>query len=262
MVGAIQLSVADGVATLTLDNPSKLNAMDSAMWQAMPLLLARVQDDTAARVLVLRGAGERAFCTGNDIAEFETLRADAAQAERYNAYQHEVEHRLRALTKPAIAVIHGFCLGAGLEFALQCDFRLCSAAAQFGVPAMKLGLPYRHPDIAKLLDVLAPPVARELILLARRYPGPDALALGLVHRCLPDRTALEAEAAQWAGEIAGLAPLSLAAAKVTFRELLRRDGPPDLAHCNARDQACYDSGDFREGRSAFRDKRKPRFSGQ
>lgn len=262
MPGSLRLEVADGVATLTLDNPSRLNAMDSAMWQAMPGLLARAADDPAIRVLLLRGEGERAFCSGNDIADFEALRANAEQAAAYNARQQEVERGLREFPKPVIAVIHGYCLGAGLEFALQSDFRLCSAGAQFGVPAMKLGLPYRHPDIMKLLDVLPPPVAREMVLLARRYGGEEARAMGLVHRCLPDRAALDAEAARWAGDVAGLAPLALVAAKKSFRELLRRDGPPDLAGCNSLDDACYDSTDFVEGRTAFREKRPPRFLGR
>jgi len=262
MAGAIGLDVTDGIGTLTLDNPAKLNAMDSTMWQAMPGLIAHIAADPAIRVLLLRGAGERAFCTGNDIAEFETLRADAAQAERYNALQQQVEQALRTLPKPAIAVIHGYCLGAGLEFALQCDFRLCSAASQFGVPAMRLGLPYRHPDIVKLLDVLAPPVAREMVLTARRYGGEEAHAMGLVHRCLPDLPALGAESLRWAAELAELAPLSLRAAKTTFRELARRDGAPDLEGCDTLDHACYDSMDYREGRAAFRDKRRPRFVGR
>ena len=109
---------------------------------------------------------------------------------------------------------------------------------------------------------MPPPVAREMILLARRYGGEEARAMGLVHRCLPDRAALEAEAARWAGELSGRAPLALVAAKAGLRELLRRDGAPDLPRCKTLDDTCYNSADFIEGRAAFREKRPPRFLGR
>lgn len=260
--GEVRLEVAAGIARLTFDNPRRLNAITAAMWRALPGLLERVQQDPAVRVLVLQGAGDRAFCTGNDISEFDALRADPVQAEAYNALQRRVAEAMRDLTKPAIAAIHGHCLGAGLELALQCDLRLGSMAARMGVPAVKLGLPYRLEDIVKLVDVIGLARAREVVLLGRSHAGEELLAMGLLHRLLPDRAALEAAAAEMAAELAANAPLSLAAAKVAFRELARRDGPPDLDRAQRFADACYASRDYAEGRAARQEKRPPCFKGR
>jgi len=261
-MGALHLSVADGVATLTLDNPARHNAMDTAMWTAMPGLLAQAAADEAARVLVLRGAGGRAFCSGNDITEFDKERASPEAAETYNARQRAVQQALYDFPKPIIAAIEGHCLGAGFEFALQSDLRFCTASARFGVPAVALGLPYRAEDIQKLLEVMPAPLAREMVLTAQPVLGERAEAMGLVHRCLPDAEALFAHVAEVAARLAGHAPLAVAAAKAGFRELLRRDAPPDFARCDALAAAAYGSEDYAEGRAAFREKRKPRFTGR
>jgi enoyl-CoA hydratase/carnithine racemase len=260
--GRIALEVSEGVARLVFDHPRRLNAITVAMWRELAAALEAVEKDAAARVLLVEGAGDRAFCTGNDISEFETLRADPEAARRYNELQHVVADRLRDLTKPSIAAIGGHCLGAGLEIALLCDLRLCSAAASMGVPAVKLGLPYRAEDIVKLLDVVGEAAAREMVLLGRRYGAEEILRLGLVHRLLPDAAALRAEAAAMAAELASNAPLSLAAAKVAFRELARRDRPADLARAQAWADRCYASVDYAEGRRAKLEKRAPRFTGQ
>ncbi|WP_270936066.1 enoyl-CoA hydratase-related protein [Falsiroseomonas oryzae] len=260
--GRMRLAVEGGIARLTFDHPRRLNAITAAMWRELAEMLERIEQDPAARVLLLDGAGERAFCTGNDISEFETLRSDPEAAARYNELQHVVADRMRGLTKPAIAAIHGHCLGAGLEIALLCDLRLCSAEASMGVPAVKLGLPYRAEDIIKLLDVVGEAAAREMVLLGRRHGGADILRLGLVHRLLPDQASLRAEAEAMAAELARNAPLSLAAAKVAFRELARRDGPPDLRLAQAWADRCYASADYAEGRRAKMEKRAPDFTGR
>jgi enoyl-CoA hydratase/carnithine racemase len=260
-MGEVRLSVADGVARLVFDNPAKLNAIDAGMWRALPGLLARVAEDPAVRVLVLAGAGDRAFCTGNDISEFDSDRADPVQAEAYNALQSAVARAMVALPKPAIAALHGHALGAGMELALQCDFRLATPAARMGVPAVKLGLPYRMEDIIKIVDVVGLAKAREMVLTGRSYNGVELLTLGLVQQVLPDRVAMEAEVARLAAELAANAPLSLAAAKLAFRALAQREAAPDQADCRAADDACYASADYAEGRLARREKRAPRFVG-
>ncbi len=168
MTGFLSLDVTAGVARLTFDNPRRLNAINAEMWRALPALLAQVKSDRAVRVLVLQGAGDRAFCTGNDISEFETIRADPAAAAAYNALQHDVSQAFRGLTKPSIAAIHGYCLGAGFELALLCDMRACTPEAAFGVPAVSLGLPYRLTDIRTLVDVIGLARTREMVLLGRR----------------------------------------------------------------------------------------------
>jgi enoyl-CoA hydratase len=259
--GTIRLEVADGIARMTFDHERRLNAINARMWRELAERLLAAQEDPAARVLLFEGAGSRAFCTGNDISEFDTIRANPEAAAAYNEWQHLVADRLRALTKPSIASIRGHCLGAGMEIALMCDLRLCSADARMGVPAVKLGLPYRAEDIVKLLDVIGEAATREMVLLGRHYGAEDIRRLGLVHRMLPDHATLQSETEAMAAELAANAPLSLAAAKVTFRELTRRDGPPDLALAQEWADRCYASADYAEGRRAKMEKRKPDFRG-
>jgi enoyl-CoA hydratase/carnithine racemase len=258
----LQLATDDGVSTLTLNNPAKHNAMNFAMWRALPDLLQQAAEDRATRVLVLTGAGERAFCSGNDVSEFDQVRSTPAQIEHYNELQRTVCERLARLSKPTIAMIDGYCLGAGLEFALLCDFRYCTPASRFAVPAVKLGLPYRYEDIVKLLDVIGPAHTREMVLGGRRIDGGRAADIGLVHQLAPSREALVRDVMELAGELAASAPLSLAAAKVTINEALRRDAAPDLALCQRLADEVYASNDYIEGRAAFAEKRKPRFEGR
>lgn len=258
----VTLAVEQGIARLTFDHPRRLNAITAAMWEELPVLLDAVAQDDAARVLLVQGAGERAFCTGNDTSEFEAIRADAAQSARYNALQRAVAGRLARLEKPAIAAIHGHCLGAGLEIALQCDLRFASRDARIAVPAVRLGLPYRVEDIAKLLDVVPPAIARWMVLTGRPVAGEELARLGLVHAVLPDQRAMRAAAMDAAREVAASAPLAQRAAKAGFFELLRRDAPPDLARAERLADACYDSHDYAEGRTARREHRPPRFEGR
>jgi len=262
MTGLLRLEVAGGIARLTFDNPRRLNAIDAAMWQAFPALLARVAEDAAIRVLVLHGAGDRVFCGGNEASEFETIRATPEATLRYNAWQREVGTRLCGLTKPMIAAVHGHSLGAGLEMALMSDIRLCSAQASMGIPAVKLGLPYRLEDIEAVAEVIGPARAREMVLLGSSYMGEALPAMGLAHRLLPDQVALLAEADAVAYELAGHAPLSLAAAKIGFQELLRPDAGPDRARAQAAADRCYASADYAEGHRARAEKRAPRFEGR
>jgi enoyl-CoA hydratase len=258
----LRFSVAAGVARLVFDNQRHLNAVNAEMWQALPALLARVADDAAIRVLVLSGEGDRAFCSGNDISEFETIRADPEAAARYNAWQRAVADALHGLTKPVVAAIHGYCLGAGFEFALMSDIRLCTADTRLGVPAVKLGLPYRLEDIEKVVDVVGLARAREMVLLGRQYGGEDIAALGLVHRMVADRSALAEAVEAVTRELAANAPLSLQAAKIAFAEIARRDGPPDLARAQRAADICYASADYAEGRLARGEKRSPVFTGR
>jgi len=258
----LQLSTKDGVTTLTLNNPARHNAMNFAMWQALPGLLQEVAADRATRVLILTGAGERAFCSGNDVSEFDQVRSTPAQIEHYNGLQRAVCERLAAISKPTIAMIDGHCLGAGLEFALLCDFRYCTPASRFAVPAVKLGLPYRYEDIVKLLDVIGPARTREMVLGGRRIEGDKAAEIGLVHELAPSREALLRIVDELASELVDAAPLSLAAAKVTINEAVRNATAPDLARCKTLADDVYASQDYIEGRAAFAAKRKPRFEGR
>lgn len=262
MTARVRLTVEAGIARLTFDHPARLNALTAAMWRDLPALLDRVEAEPSIRVLLLEGAGDRAFCSGNDISEFEAIRADAAQSALYNDLQRDVATRMAALGKPAVAAIQGHCLGAGLELALQCDLRFASADARMGVPAVRLGLPYRLEDIVKLVDVVGLAQARRMVLTGASLCGPDLERLGLVTAVLPDQAAMRAAASAAANELAAAAPLSLRAAKAAFFELTRRDAPPDLTRAERLADACYDSADYAEGRAARRERRAPRFSGR
>ncbi len=262
MTSFIRFEVADGIARLTFDNQRRLNAINAAMWQALPGLLRRVAEDNAIRVLVLAGAGDRAFCSGNDTSEFEAMRGNPAAADRYNEAQRDAATALQLLDKPVIAAMHGYCLGAGLEFSVMADFRLATADTRIGIPAVRLGLPYRLEDIIKIVDAVGPARAREMVLLGRQYGGEELAGLGILTAMLPDLAALDAAVTAMARQLAGNAPLSLRAAKHAFQELARRDGPPDAARVKLLEDACYASEDYAEGRRARAEKRPPIFQGR
>jgi enoyl-CoA hydratase len=256
---SLQLDTSDEVSTLTLNNPAKHNSMNFAMWQALPDLLQKVEADQATRILILTGAGDRAFCSGNDVSEFDKVRSTPAQVEHYNGLQRTVCERLAKLSKPTIAMIDGYCLGAGLEFALLCDFRYCTLASRFAVPAVKLGLPYRYEDIVKLLDVIGPTRTREMVLGGRQIDGARAAEIGLVHRLAPSREAL-ARLPNWRVSLPRLRRLASPRRKRPSTGLC--DAAPDLGHCQRLADAVYSSHDYIEGRAAFAAKRKPRFEGR
>jgi enoyl-CoA hydratase len=258
----LQLRTTDGTTRLTLNNPTRHNAVNFAMWNALPEVLKSIEDDSETRVVILTGAGERSFCSGNDVAEFDAVRSTPAEVAHYNALQRSVCDKLAALRKVTIAMIDGYCLGAGLEFALLCDLRLCTPASRFAVPAARLGLPYRHEDLLKLLNIIGPARTKEMVLVGRQFDGEAAFTMGLVHQVLPTRSALSDTVADLAREIADNAPLSIAAAKATLGEVMQRDRAPDLALCQELADQCYASHDYEEGRRAFREKRKPRFLGR
>ncbi|SHJ27609.1 Enoyl-CoA hydratase/carnithine racemase [Roseomonas rosea] len=262
MTAFLRFEVTEGIARLTLDNARRLNAVNAEMWQALPELLGRVATDPAIRVLVLAGAGDRAFCTGNDISEFDTIRADPEAADRYNGWQRSVASALQTLEKPIVAAIHGYCLGAGFEFALMSDFRLCAGDTRIGIPAVRLGLPYRLEDIEKVVKVVGLARAREMVLLGRQYGGDELLALGVATQILPDIAALDLAVSALARELAANAPLSLRAARIAFAELFRPDSTPDLARVKAAEDACYASADYAEGRRAKAERRAPAFTGR
>jgi len=165
------------------------------------------------------------------------------------------------MEKPVIAALHGYCLGAGFEFALMADFRHAAADARVGIPAVKLGLPYRLEDIEKVADVVGLSRAREMVLLGRQYGGEELLDLDLVQRVLPDIAAMEESVSALAAELASNAPLSLRAAKIAFQELARRDASPDRARTQVAEDLCYASADYAEGRRAKAEKRAPVFRG-
>jgi enoyl-CoA hydratase len=231
------------------------------MWRGIPAAMARFDADAEVRCVAFRGAGTGAFSAGADISEFESQRANREAVVEYDDLLDQVLHSIQGSPKPSVAMIYGFCMGGGLEIALACDLRYCSASAQFGIPAAKLGLAYNVEGHKRLLETVGHARAREIMFLGRRYPAQEAGAMGLVHRVLGDE-ALESFVNEVLQNLAENAPLSILNTKTIIEEYVKSVGTPEHARMKAAIERCAKSEDYREGRRAFMEKRKPRFTGR
>ena len=247
-------------AWIIAQNLARMNAWTTTMWQALPGHIATAVADPQVRVIVLRGAGDKAFSAGADISEFESARTGNA-SKAYDALNDAAFTALANCPKPTIAMIHGFCLGGGLGLALSCDLRIADDASQFAIPAAKLGIGYNARWIRPILSAMSPARAKEMLFTGRRFKAAEAEAMGIVSR-IATWTSLEAETRALAAEIATNAPLSVAAAKRVIDEIVRHPENPGMAELDRLVAACFDSQDYTEGRRAFLEKRKPEFKGQ
>ena len=251
----------DGVARITFNNPEKHNALTADMLGALPPTLAALEADPEVRVLVVTGAGDRAFVSGADISEFEHRRTTAADRSAYDDAWAAVNRAWAELGKPVLAMIRGYCIGGGLLTALQADIRIAAEESQFGVPAARLGLGYPYGGVEALVDLVGPSWTAEILFSARRLSAAEALRIGLVNRVVPGGR-LEDEVMELARSIRVNAPLTVAACKAAIREAGRDPDRRDLARVAELVEACFRSEDYREGQRAFREKRPPRFSGR
>ena len=249
------------VGRLTFNNPARHNAMSLEMWEAVTDVLADFAAAADIRVVVVTGAGGKAFVSGADISKFEDERASAEALARYTRATEGATRALATIAKPTIAMIEGYCIGGGVAVALSCDLRICSDASRFAIPAARLGIGYGYAHLRRLVDHVGPAHAKEILYTARQFDAAEALAMGLVSRVVPSAR-LEATVAEVAESIAENAPLSLAAAKVVVGEVLKDPGERDLEACDRVVRECFDSADYIEGRRAFMEKRKPRFAGR
>lgn len=259
MSEVVQVLRDDAVATVVLNRPDKLNALNRAMWEGVAKAMATLDADDAVRCVVLRGAGAKAFSPGADIAEFETERASAAQAAAYGGLMHAAMGAVGSCRHPTVAMIHGICVGGGLEIAAMCDIRICGTSSRFGVPINRLGLVMAHPEIEALIGLVGRSTALEILFEGRVFDAAEAKDKGLVNRVVPDDT-VEAEALATAARIAEGAPLVNRWHK-KFADRLARGGALSAAE-KAEGFACFDTADYREGRAAFLAKRKPEFRGR
>ena len=248
------------IATLTFNNPERHNAVSLDMWRQATAALEDFAGDPAVRVVVVTGAGRKAFVSSADISKFESERGTADGVVTYNAAVERFSQTLLDYSKPAIAMIRGYCIGGGVGIAASCDLRICNEGARFGVPAAKLGLGYGFDSIRRLMNLVGPQFVTEMLITARQFDAADALRMGLVNRVVPD-SEIEEYVGQLAATIAGNAPLTIRAVKAIVRELLRDEAARDHARCDLLVSQCFESADYQEGRRAFLEKRKPAFSG-
>lgn len=256
----LTLEIDGPIALIVANNPERMNAYTARMWARIPEHVRAAEEAPGVRVVILRGVGTRAFCAGADISEFESARTGAAAAD-YDRLNHEAFSALLSITKPVIAMIHGFCLGGGLGIAACADLRIADPRAQFSIPAAKLGLGYNPRWVPPLLSLAPPAFIKEMIFTGRRFSAEEALRIGIVNRVV-ETEGLEAAVRALASEIAANAPLTVRAAKLTIDELTRRPETPDMSALDVAIKACFDSADYAEGRRAFLEKRKPEFLGR
>jgi enoyl-CoA hydratase len=247
------------IATVTIDREAKLNAMTKDLWRMLGERIDELSADDALRCIVLRGAGEKAFSPGNDIGEFATDRSNVEQARAYGAIMHRTLESIKACRHPLVAMIHGICVGGGLEIAAMCDLRICGVSSRFGVPIKNLGLVMAHAELEGLVRLAGPAVALEILLEGRIFDAQEAWAKGLVTRVVPDAD-VTAHTYETAQRIADGAPLVAR----WHKQFVRRAMDPAPLTAAERDEgfACFGTEDFRTGYRAFLDKVKPDFKGR
>jgi enoyl-CoA hydratase/carnithine racemase len=257
--GKMLAEVDDGVGLITFNQPEKRNAMSVAMWDGLTQILDAFEQDDAVRVVVLTGAGPKAFVSGADISQFDQQRADANAQVEYDKLTSAGRAKLASFPKPVIARIRGFCLGGGLGIAMQADIRIAAVDSEFGIPAAKLGIAYGFDMTSKLVDLVGPAHAKMMLYTGTRIDAKEAQRIGLINLMTTDED-LSDVVVGIARAIADNAPLSVKTAKVVVAETLKAD--PEPAKVNELVAACFDSSDYKEGRLAFKEKRAPKFTGR
>ena len=257
----MRASIEDGIGWMTFNNPARHNAMSLEMWQGIGDILERFQQDDAVRLVVMQGAGGKAFVSGADISEFDSKRSNAEQKAEYGRTSARGGRALATLSKPLIAKIEGYCIGGGLATALSADVRFATPDSTFGIPAARLGLGYDYDGLAKLSRVVGPSRARDILLSARFLGAEEALRIGLVNFVV-ERDEIHEEVVSYARRMASNAPLTMRAAKAAIDAWERGGRQDELDDVRQLVNACFDSEDYREGRRAFAEKRPPQFAGR
>ena len=249
------------IGWIIFNNPARHNAVSLEMWQSLTLALNAYAADPDVRALILRGEGDKAFVAGADISQFKEKRSSPEAVEHYNATADEAGETLRNSPKPTIAMIRGYCIGGGTGIAASCDIRIVAEDARFGVPAAKLGLGYRFAGIKRLADLVGPSYAAEIFYTGRQFDAQEAHQMGLVNRLVP-AAELEQYTRDFANTLTNNAPLTIASVKRALLEYGKDPEERDLAGCQKMVEDCYASDDYKEGQTAFMEKRKPVFKGR
>ncbi len=251
----------DGIGWMIFNQPEKHNAVSYSMWVAIPKIMADFEADPAVRVIIMTGAGEKAFVSGADISEFEEKRGSEEAVKIYNAAGDHASEVISGASKPVIAMIRGLCVGGGVALALNADIRICGTDSYFAVPAARLGLGYRYSGLKRLVDLVGPSFAKEIFFTAGRFTAEEARGMGLVNRVVPPAE-VEGVTRAMAARIVDNAPLTVKAAKMAANAAIRDESQRDLAAIDRAVAECFASSDYVEGRRAFMEKRKPRFQGR
>jgi len=249
-----------GVGILTFNNPERHNAVSLEMWEATKRILDGFAADDNVRVVVLTGAGGKAFVSGADISKFASERATLEASRAYNVKSDAAYSSVADFPKPTIAMIKGYCIGGGVGLAVCCDLRICSDNSRFAVPAAKLGLGYGYSGLKRLVDIVGASFAKEIFYTARQFDAQEAQTMGLVNRVVPGGE-LEAYVKSITDMICANAPLTIKAVKFTVGEMLKDESKRNLARSVELVEQCFASRDYTEGRTAFMEKRKPVFTG-
>lgn len=256
------IAVKDGaIGWMIFNNPERMNAVSLDMWEAVPKIIAEFESDPDIRVIVLKGAGDRAFVAGADISQFEAQRNNPESVATYEDATTLAFETIARAERPTIAMIDGYCIGGGLGIALSCDFRFAAEGSTFGIPAAKLGLAYAASGTRRLVDIVGPAFAKEIFFTARRFTCDEALSMGLINRVF-SRDTLEAQTRDTCAIIAENAPLTVMTAKKVVDETLKAPENFDAQYCDQLIERCFSSEDYAEGRKAFMEKRKPQFKGR
>ena len=252
--------VEEGVGYITFNNPEKHNAVSIEMWDALEKILDEFRSSKEIRVIVLNGAGGKSFVSGADISKFDKERSSKDAVLSYNKRTQKVYELLETFPKPTIAMIDGYCIGGGLNLAVCCDIRICSEKSKFAMPAAKLSLGYPFSSIKRLFEVMGPGMAKHFMFTAEKISASEALACGLVQKLVSAEN-IETYVRDYALTISHNAPLTIKAMKQIGIEILKNPDERDLLLCEQLASACFDSEDYKEGRKAFMEKRKPNFKG-
>lgn len=248
------------VGIMTFNNPEKHNAVSFEMWEAAEKILDGFLANPEVRVIVLTGAGGKAFVSGADISKFDSERASEEAVQRYNTLVDKVYSRIYQMPKPTIAMIRGYCIGGGLNLAICCDMRYATEGSRFSLPAAKLGLGYGYNGLRRYIETIGPVATKEIFYTARQLTAAEAYRWNMVNQVVAD-DALESTVMEIANTIAGNAPLTVSTVKRCTIEVLKNDDQQDIAKCAEMVKACFASNDYQEGRKAFLEKRKPQFTG-